>query len=95
MHRKCQILYQSGNIVPKLLRYDSSDIRYSNHFYGWNRYIWTGGEAIVGHFWILATNKPASVCIHISSSNTTNLLPHEFKQFCKALKTVMIKESQK
>jgi hypothetical protein len=64
-----------------------SALGYSNHFGGWRRYSWAGGgEAIVGHFWILSANKPASVCIHISFSKSTNLLPQEIIQFCKTLK---------
>jgi hypothetical protein len=62
---------------------DYAHVMYSNHLGGWRRYSWAGGDGIVGHFWILATNKATSVCIQISPRKSTNLLPQAFKQFCK------------
>jgi hypothetical protein len=58
-------------------------------------YSWAGEVIIAGHFWILATNKPAYMFIHISSRRkSTNLLPQDFRQFYKTWKIVMTKESQ-
>jgi hypothetical protein len=40
-------------------------------------------KQLLAIIWILVANKPACVRIHISSRKSTNLLPRDFKQFCK------------
>jgi hypothetical protein len=96
-HGKYQILGQSGKSQNGSDMDSTSNIyshfSYSDHLGDWRRYNGAGMVVIVGQsgFW---ANTRISVCIHISSRQSSNLLSQDFKQCFKTQRIVMVKRSQ-